>query len=367
LGVEAFAEGVLVGEVFELGDELAGLAVLEVVVDAVFEGVGVVVFELAAGVVGEAFVLELDEWCAAPEGERSVWLALSGEVLETVGVELVGVELELVAGLAGEQASFAELFAEVGDGVLEDLGGGGWRFFAPELVDQPFAGDDLVGVQQQVGQQRLLLATADGDRPPVIDDLHRTEDAEIHATPRGDGNTVRGACLDAELPVNYRMDARIVGDVWASRDRRGVSLVCGRRGAVHTTRRDGMSFKVAFSRLVGVALVVAALTSGTAYAETAQGLKADGLRLTAIARSYEQNRPAASFYSPQALKAEGLRWTAMAKAYQDSQPVVQKLGSSAGFNWGDAGVGLAGGLAFSICAAALIIAARRGKRTKLVL
>jgi hypothetical protein len=177
-----------------------------------------------------------------------------------------------------------------------------------------------------------------------------------------------------------------------------------------------MSFKVAFSRLVGVALVVAALTSGTAYAETAQGLKADGLRLTAIARSYEQNRPAASFYtaqglkadglrltaiadtynrelglkadglrltemarvyqqnrpaasfySPQALKAEGLRWTAMAKAYQDSQPVVQKLGSSAGFNWGDAGVGLAGGLAFSICAAALIIAARRGKRTKLVL
>lgn len=177
-----------------------------------------------------------------------------------------------------------------------------------------------------------------------------------------------------------------------------------------------MSFKITFSRLVGVALVVAALTSGTAYAETAQGLKADGLRLTAIARSYEQNRPAASFYTaqglkadglrltaiadtynrelglkadglrltemarayeqnrsaasfytPQALKAEGLRWTAMAKAYKDSQPVVQKLESSGGFHWGDAGVGLAGGLAFSICAAALIITARRGKRTKLVL
>lgn len=189
--MEAFAEGVLVGEVFELGDELAGFAVLEVVVDAVFEGVGVVVVELAAGVVGEAFVLELDQWCAAPEGEGLVGLALLGEVLEAVGVELVGVELELVAGLAGEQAPLAELFAQVGDGVLEDLGCGGWGLFAPELVDQPFAGHDLVGVQQQVGQERLLLAAADGDRPPVIDDLHRTEDAEIHATPRGDGNTVR--------------------------------------------------------------------------------------------------------------------------------------------------------------------------------
>ncbi len=36
-------------------------------------------------------------------------LALLGEVLEAVGVELVGVELELVAGLAGEQAPLAEL------------------------------------------------------------------------------------------------------------------------------------------------------------------------------------------------------------------------------------------------------------------
>jgi hypothetical protein len=109
--VEAFAERVLVGEVFELGDELAGFASLEVVVDAVFEGVGVVVVELAAGVVGEAFVLELDQWCASPEGEGLVGSALSGEVLEVVGVELVRVELELVAGLAGEQPSFAELFA----------------------------------------------------------------------------------------------------------------------------------------------------------------------------------------------------------------------------------------------------------------
>lgn len=177
-----------------------------------------------------------------------------------------------------------------------------------------------------------------------------------------------------------------------------------------------MGSKVTLSRLVGVALVVAALTSGTAYAETAQGLEADGLRLTAIAHAYQQNRPAASFYtqqglkadglrlqaiadaynrelglradglrltkmaqaydasrpaasfySQQALRAQGLRLTGMARAYKDSQPVVQGLDSASGFNWGDAGVGLAGGIAFSICAAALIFAALRGRRTRLVL
>lgn len=177
-----------------------------------------------------------------------------------------------------------------------------------------------------------------------------------------------------------------------------------------------MSFKITFGRLLGVILVVGALTSGTAYAETAEGLKADGLRLTGIAQAYQQNRPAASFYTQQglkadglrlqaiadtynrelglradglrltkmaqayeasrpaasfypqqALKAQGLRLAAMAKAYKDSQPVVQSVDSAGGFNWGDAGVGLAGGIAFSICAAALIFSARRGRRTRLVL
>ena len=171
-----------------------------------------------------------------------------------------------------------------------------------------------------------------------------------------------------------------------------------------------MSSKITFGRLVGVILVVAALTSGTAYAaETSQGLKADGLRLDGIAQAYQQMqgikadgqrlqgiadvysrmqglkadaarlqgiaqvyqqmqyRPAASFYTPQALKAEGLRWSAMARQYGNSQPIVQKVSTDNGFNWGDAGVGLAGGFAFSICAAALILIARRAKRTKIAL
>ena len=171
-----------------------------------------------------------------------------------------------------------------------------------------------------------------------------------------------------------------------------------------------MSSKITFGRLVGVILVVAALTSGTAYAaETSQGLKADGLRLDGIAQAYQQmqglkadgqrlqaiadvynrmqglkadgarlqgiaqvyqqmqDRPAASYYTPQALKAEGLRWSTMAQQYGNSQPVAQKVNTDNGFNWGDAGVGLAGGFAFSVCAAALILIARRAKRTKFVL
>jgi hypothetical protein len=71
-----------------------------------------------------------------------------------------------------------------------------------------------------------------------------------------------------------------------------------------------MSFKVKASGVVGLIAVVAALGSATAMASSMpppQGVKADGLRLNAIARSYEQSRPAASFYTPKALTAMSLR------------------------------------------------------------
>ena len=93
------------------------------------------------------------------------------------------------------------------DGVLKNLRGGRGRSLVPERVDQPGARDDLVGVEQQIGKQRLFLAAANGDRPSVVDDLQRTQDAEFLPVPLLDGTTVFSGCLalgiTAELPLQW--------------------------------------------------------------------------------------------------------------------------------------------------------------------
>jgi hypothetical protein len=150
-----------------------------------------------------------------------------------------------------------------------------------------------------------------------------------------------------------------------------------------------MGSKITVSRFVGLVFLAAALASGTATAAispegyTAQGLKADGLRLQGMAERYAQmrgstpaglnadglrlqaiarafeNRPAASFYTPRALKAEGLRWQRLAGTY--AQPQIVR---NSGFDWGDAGIGAAGGLGFAMFGGALLIGARRMRRTR---
>jgi hypothetical protein len=157
-----------------------------------------------------------------------------------------------------------------------------------------------------------------------------------------------------------------------------------------------MSSRITFSRFVGLIVVVAALSSGTAGASTTpQGLKADSLRWEGIAARYQQmqsppaasfytkdalaawgqrleatadayrrlsNAPAASFYTKEALKAAGLRWQAIANSYS-AQKSASSTGS--GFDWGAAFIGAASMLGFAMAGAALLVATRRVRRTKI--
>jgi hypothetical protein len=120
------------------------------------------------------------------------------------------------------------------------------------------------------------------------------------------------------------------------------------------------------ARLVGLVAVVMSLAVGTATASstagsTALGLKADGLRLQAAARFYE-NRPAASYYTPEALKAQGLRWQGMAATY--NKPVVVSTPGSS-FDWRDAGIGAGAGIVALLGLVLLVVAGRRMRREKL--
>jgi hypothetical protein len=157
-----------------------------------------------------------------------------------------------------------------------------------------------------------------------------------------------------------------------------------------------MGSKITFGRVVGLIFVLAALVSGTASASsdrpaasfyTPQGLQADGLRLQGMAQAYErmqalkadglrlqgiaqryqqmQSRPAASFYTPQALKAQGLRWEGIAAAYGVHKTAIAPTSSSSsGFDWSAAFIGAASMLGFAMVGVALLVGARRVRRTK---
>lgn len=153
-----------------------------------------------------------------------------------------------------------------------------------------------------------------------------------------------------------------------------------------------MQRKFTASGTIGLVVLVAALLAGTALAgaTTSEGIKADGLRLQAIAQAYGQTegatpqglkadglrlqgiaqayqgRPAASHYTPEALRAQGLRWNAVARSY-DGRSVSTVSSVSGGFDWTDAGIGAAGGLGFAAFGIAAVVFARHLRRAKLAL
>jgi hypothetical protein len=104
--------------------------------------------------------------------------------------------------------------------------------------------------------------------------------------------------------------------------------------------------------------------------------------------SATSDRPASSFYTSQGLKADGLRWQAAARTYQrladksgtgrtgsgraignvkhtDLRVAPALISRPGDFDWGDAGIGAAGGLGLAGCAAVLVLLVRQARRHKL--
>ena len=54
------------------------------------------------------------------------------------------------------------------------------RLLAPEPVDEPVGGDDLARVEEQEREQRPLIAAAEPNRRPLVENLERAEDPELH-------------------------------------------------------------------------------------------------------------------------------------------------------------------------------------------
>jgi hypothetical protein len=63
---------------------------------------------------------------------------------------------------------------------LEALDSGRWWRVAPQLVDQPVAGDQLVRVKEQNGQERALLDAAERQHVVPLGHLQWAKDPEVH-------------------------------------------------------------------------------------------------------------------------------------------------------------------------------------------
>jgi hypothetical protein len=97
------------------------------------------------------------------------------EPLEAGEVELLGLDVQQVAGGAPLQALCREQLAQRGDVDLERRCRRLGRALAPEAVAQHVVGDGLVRVQEQDRQKGALVASAQGQRTVAVANLQRPE------------------------------------------------------------------------------------------------------------------------------------------------------------------------------------------------
>ena len=80
-------------------------------------------------------------------------------------------------------------------------GGALGRVLAPELVDQPVSGNDLVGMEEEQGEKRTRLGSAQGNLAAPVPHLKRSQDPELHLT----GLPARGvhSCCSSETGLKH--------------------------------------------------------------------------------------------------------------------------------------------------------------------
>ena len=138
---------------------------------------------------------------------------LANEHLETVRVEIVGLEAQLIAVVAGHDQPVRAVArfgrqrpAKPRDVNMHRLRPAGWRTPSPKHVDQPVGVERLVGVQQEQRQQGALLVAAWRNHPAVVESLKGTKDAKVHDGADGvarSDNLLRPESLHKRPPSHF--------------------------------------------------------------------------------------------------------------------------------------------------------------------
>ena len=194
LGPETFPERVVGDQDLQLGDQFGPASEGEIGFDAGLDGHQPQLFEPDDLRLGEGLIGEVDQGAATPKVERLVKQRrrhagvpggerlgpAPGEALEATRVELVGLELQHVAGGSRAHDVASERLADLRDVDPHRLQTRGRRPVTPELRDEAVARDDSIAVQQQDRQRRPLLAAAQRHDPAIVDRLQRPQDPKLH-------------------------------------------------------------------------------------------------------------------------------------------------------------------------------------------
>ena len=143
---------------------------------------------------GEALVGEVGERGAPPQRQRlaqplrGVGRQAAGaqtprlvhQPFELVEIEIVGLDPDQVARRPRGQHVLRKRLAKSRYMHVKRLVGALRRVLAPELVDQPVGGDDVVGMEQKHREKRARLGTAEGDLAAFVPHLERAQDPELH-------------------------------------------------------------------------------------------------------------------------------------------------------------------------------------------
>jgi hypothetical protein len=98
---------------------------------------------------------------------------------------------------------------------LQRLGGLRRGTLPPELIDQPVGAERLIGVNEEQGQQRSLVASAKRERAALVEGLEWAKDAEIHFQ-RGARAVTQPTPAPPGSPPRCR---RVVAALWPLRRR----------------------------------------------------------------------------------------------------------------------------------------------------
>ena len=208
------------------------------------------------------------------------------------------------------------------------LGRGRRRLLPPHRVDQAIGRDHLAAVQQQHRQQRPHLRRAHRHRPTVLDDLQRPQDPKLdqaHGPPRQRYHRFG--------PASWRLCARPLA---ISKPASSAPSPAGRM--VSSIGRTGRP-------------------------RTTGGRAACSPTITSR-RPWRSHSPSARSFQPPPPRAGGPDPSGASYTIPQT-PVVRITTPASGFDWGDAGIGAAGGLALAMLGVGggLVISHQRPRRT----
>jgi hypothetical protein len=206
LAVGTLAQWLCCDQLFELGYQHGAAPSGQVGVDPILQDREACFFKLTGSVLRERLVAKIREGRAPPDRKRvakkpriALRATFLRELLEAVQVELALLEAKAVPGRLSYEPVLSERSSQLGDGVLENLRGYRRWLLSPKRVDQAVARHELVGMQEEVGEERKLLPALKHDGASFVDYLEWSEDQELHQ-PR---STVTPAVLQANLRIGF--------------------------------------------------------------------------------------------------------------------------------------------------------------------